>query len=114
MGSSRFYSPFVKYDNSFDREEAMLIAPKVAKKVMENNFGCYSTKEMGYIYHHAIAMVTQHITDALCEKYPEESFHKLCRWSHTYAFGYVRKSVHDRVVAEREEKQAKNNLVSAQ
>lgn len=98
-GGKRPYCPFVLNDNSFDGEEAMQIAPKALRKALEC-FNDYSNEEFRSLLHHAIVMASHTITDALCNKYPEESYHKLNRWAYTYAYGAVRGHLVERMKKE--------------
>ena len=95
------YNPFVMHDNSFDAEEALRFAPKIANHVLKNNFGNYNNREFESLYHHVIAMVSHEVTDGLCKRYPEESYHTLSRWSDSFAY---------RVVKEHYEQRKKKNF----
>jgi hypothetical protein len=90
------YCPFVTHNNSFDAEEALIFVPKVARNVLKNNFGTYNNREFESLYHHVIAMVSHEVTDALCVKYPEESYHKLSRWSDSFAYRVVKQHYEER------------------
>lgn len=93
------YNPFVSNDTSFDAEEAMQVAPKALRTTLEC-FKDYSNSEFKSLIHHAIVMGSHSVTDALCNKYPEESFHKLSRWAYNYAYTGVRKHLAERVEKE--------------
>ena len=84
------------HDTSFDVEDALKVAPKIADTILKNNFGNYSNGDFYALQHNASTMVAHTLTDALCKLYPEESYSKLSKWADCYAHRAVRYHLQER------------------